>query len=97
MSPFDVQFQEKSGVGNGVRDKVIRILRMAWLLQQEDCTVDHLAARFSVSRRTVYRDLRLIEQADLPLVTRKSSRGYRLIRSRMPLAVGESTIHHRWL
>jgi predicted DNA-binding transcriptional regulator YafY len=97
MSPFDVQLQERSGVGNGVRDKVIRLLRMAWLLQQEDCTLDHLSARFSVSRRTIYRDLRLIDQADLPLVTRRSGRGYRLIRSRMPLEIEDPASRHQWL
>jgi predicted DNA-binding transcriptional regulator YafY len=52
---------------------------MAWLLQAEDRTVDDLARRFGVSRRTVYRDLRLLDEAGLPLVTQHNGKGYRLI------------------
>lgn len=79
MCPYESTFVAGSGRGNGVRAKTIRVLRMAMLLQQADCTVDQLAERFEVSRRTIYRDLQLIDEADLALVCRHAGRGYRLL------------------
>jgi DNA-binding transcriptional ArsR family regulator len=76
MSQFVVQ--KTTGQGVGAKDKTVRVLKMAWLLQARDCTVEHLVSRFGVSRRTVYRDLRLIDEAELPLVGQRLSRGYRL-------------------
>lgn len=76
MSEFVVQ--KTTGQGVGAKDKTVRILKMAWLLQARHCTVEHLVRRFGVSRRTVYRDLRLIDAAELPLVGQRLGKGYRL-------------------
>lgn len=82
MCPFEMDFRVGSGQGNGAGDKTVRVLRMAWLLQAGDHTVDELARQFGVSRRTVYRDLRLIEKARLPLVSQSAGKGYRLMNHR---------------
>jgi response regulator of citrate/malate metabolism len=83
MQPFEIKHKAGGGNGNGVRERVVRVLKTAWMLQRNSCTVDELAAHFDVSRRTVYRDLKLIEQADLPLVSEHTGKGYRLL-SRPP-------------
>ncbi|MBN2584612.1 MAG: HTH domain-containing protein [Planctomycetes bacterium] len=63
----ELVFEQKGGRGTGAQSKSIRVLRMAWLLQQRDITVPELMRRFGVSRRTVYRDLKLIYAAGLPM------------------------------
>ena len=45
------------------------------MLQGACYSVDDLAARLSVSRRTVYRDLRLLGAAGVPVVRRMADRG----------------------
>lgn len=79
MCPFKPRFDHGGRQGNGVHDKVIRVLQIAWRLQRRDCTVDDLAARFGVSRRTIYRYLKLIDEADLPLVSQQMGKGYRVM------------------
>ena len=79
MTAFEARFGSGSRHGNGVHDKVIRVLQIVWLLQNESCTVDQLAGRFGVSRRTIYRDLRLVDEAKLPLMSRHMGKGYRLM------------------
>ncbi len=81
MQPFESKRKKAGGEtkGNGVRERVVRVLKTAWLLQKNPWTVDELAARFAISRRTVYRDLKLIDQAELPLVMEHGGHGYRLL------------------
>jgi len=45
------------------------------LLESACYSVDDLAERFSVSRRTVYRDLRLLAAADVPLLSQSRRNG----------------------
>jgi predicted DNA-binding transcriptional regulator YafY len=46
-------------------------------LLEVDCySARDLAGHFRVSRRTVYRDLRLLERAGVPLVRRRDDRRY---------------------
>ncbi|MBN2584067.1 MAG: helix-turn-helix domain-containing protein [Planctomycetes bacterium] len=52
---------------------------MAWLLRDRHCTVEHLVRHFGVSRRTVYRDLRLIDAAELPLIGERLGKGYHVV------------------
>ena len=84
MCPFVGGFELKSGRGTGAADKVVRILKMAWMLQGGSHTVDDMAAQFAVSRRTVYRDLKLIDQASLPLVVHPIGKGYHLAQPPRP-------------
>lgn len=84
MSPFDGGFDHGNGSGTGAREKAIRLLKIAWSLQREDLTVDELAQRFGVSRRTIYRDLKLISEAGIPLVTQQQGKGYRVIATHRP-------------
>jgi predicted DNA-binding transcriptional regulator YafY len=88
MQPFEIKRKKAGGgTGNGVKERVVRVLKTAWMLQKNPWTVDELAERFAISRRTVYRDLKLIELAELPLVTQHGEHGYRLLpRSLDPLA-----------
>jgi predicted DNA-binding transcriptional regulator YafY len=79
MSTFQGFAKTGSGPGNGTRDKTIRVLQIAWLLQKNDQTVDDLVTRFGVSRRTIYRDLEVLGKAKLPLVSQHMGRGYRLL------------------
>jgi len=55
----------------------IRLIRCLRLLESACYTVDALAEQFRVSRRTVYRDLRLLAAADVPLMSqgRRTGRG----------------------
>jgi len=93
MQTFEIK-RKKVGSGtkgNGVRERVVRVLKTAWMLQRNPWTVDELAERFAISRRTVYRDLKLIELAELPLVTQHGEHGYRLLpRPLDPLAADRS-------
>ena len=79
MGLFKADFRPGTGRGNGAHDKLIRVLQMVWLLQNDDCTVDELAERFGVSRRTIYRDLKLLDEAELPLVSQHPDKGYRVM------------------
>jgi proteasome accessory factor B len=89
MCPLDSRLGGGSGRGIGAHDKAVRVLKMAWLLQKSGRTVDGLAEEFGVSRRTVYRDLRLMDEAGLPLVSQQSDRGYRLM-SYQPVPLGDA-------
>jgi len=55
--------------------RVVRIIKCLRMLQGACYSVDDLAARLSVSRRTVYRDLRLLGAAGVPVVRRMADRG----------------------
>lgn len=80
MCPFVGDFQSGTGQGNGAADKVIRVLKMTWMLQTGCHTVEEMASQFAVSRRTIYRDLKLIDRAELPLETRQVGRAFHLVR-----------------
>jgi len=45
------------------------------LLESACYSIDRLAAHFRVSRRTVYRDLRLLAAADVPLLSQARRKG----------------------
>jgi predicted DNA-binding transcriptional regulator YafY len=46
----------------------LRVIKCLRLLQRNCYSVDDLAGQFRVSRRTVYRDLRLLAAAGVPLM-----------------------------
>jgi len=79
MCAFEANIAGTTGRGIGARDKTVRVLQMAWLLKSEHFTVEELGRHFGVSRRTIYRDLKLIDQAHLPLVSEHQGKGYRLL------------------
>jgi predicted DNA-binding transcriptional regulator YafY len=54
--------------------RVVRIIKCLRLLQSASYSVSDLAALFGVSRRTVYRDLRLLVAAEVPLARRVAGR-----------------------
>jgi len=82
MRPSEASFRTGTGKGTGSHEKAVRVLKLAWLLQRQEHTVDELAERFGVSRRTVYRDLQLVSEARLPLISQHQGRGYRVIAAR---------------
>ena len=59
--------------------RLSRLVNLLTLLQTKRLlSATELARRFSVSRRTIYRDIRTLEQAGVPLVTQEG-RGYTLV------------------
>jgi predicted DNA-binding transcriptional regulator YafY len=54
--------------------RVVRVIKCLRLLQRGCYSVDDLADLFRVSRRTVYRDLRLLAAAEVPLMRRTADR-----------------------
>lgn len=84
--------------------RLSRVLRLLQLLREDPpVTVDVLAERLGVSRRTVFRDLTTIRQAG-GVVTHEPGRGYRLTRMALgtwqPLEAREAlalTVLHRHL
>ena len=61
-------------------DRIIRVLQICWLMQHSEVSVEQLADRFGVSRRTIFRDLRMIGAARLPLSIIRGEKGMRLVR-----------------
>ena len=53
----------------------IRVIKCLRLLESACYSIDRLAAHFRVSRRTVYRDLRLLAAADVPLLSQARRKG----------------------
>src|SRR5262245_29639521 len=79
--------------GAGGRDQLARLFRLVMLLQTERFpNARELAERCEVSRRTVYRDLELLERAGLPVRYRQEREGYQLARGAFlpPSGVGEA-------
>lgn len=62
--------------GTRVDARVARIIQCLRLLEVDCYSARDLAVHFRVSRRTVYRDLRLLERAGVPLVRRRDDRRY---------------------
>jgi len=62
--------------GTRVDARVARIIRCLRLLEVHCYSAQDLAGHFRVSKRTVYRDLRLLEKAGVPLVRRRDDRRY---------------------
>ncbi|MFW6133362.1 MAG: helix-turn-helix transcriptional regulator [Planctomycetota bacterium] len=61
--------------------RVYRILRLITILQsRSDCNVDDLAEELGVSRRTVFRDLNMLEMAHIPYYYDPDTSGYRISR-----------------
>jgi predicted DNA-binding transcriptional regulator YafY len=61
-------------------NRLNRLTALLLLLQtRRVVTADQLAARFSVSRRTVYRDMRVLEEAGVPILS-EAGVGYALAR-----------------
>ena len=59
------------------RDRLVRLLRMVNLLQSGSrCAVSQLMADCRVSRRTVFRDLRLLQSAGIPVRYQSGSSSY---------------------
>ena len=70
--------QYASASPNFVGGRVARLIRFIELLgDTEGLSADEIAERLAVSRRTVFRDLKLLQQAGVDL-TSKSGQGYRL-------------------
>jgi hypothetical protein len=97
MCPFEAEFRSGTGrPGWRVRDKVVRILQIAWMLQSRARSVDELARHFGVSRRTIYRDLKLIDEADLPLAGRAVVKGVRPVPQPQKRAIDPGSIRN-WI
>ena len=62
--------------GNRAQARVIRIIKCLRLLQASCYSACDLAGHFRVSRRTVYRDLRLLAHAGVPVVRRTDNGRY---------------------
>jgi predicted DNA-binding transcriptional regulator YafY len=61
-------------------ERIQRIIRLIVRLQSSRCsTADELAAEFEVSRRSVFRDLRVLELAGIPFYYDRASGGYRIL------------------
>lgn len=59
--------------------RVYRLLRLVTILQsRRSYTADDLAAELGVSRRTVFRDLNMLELARIPYYFDEETRGYRI-------------------
>ena len=56
--------------------RTLRVINCLRLLQHACYSADDLAGRFHVSKRTVYRDLRLLAEAGVPLLKRRGDGGY---------------------
>ena len=56
--------------------RIVRIIKCLRLLERACYSADRLAERFCVSKRTVYRDLRLLEAAGVPLMKRTTDGGF---------------------
>jgi predicted DNA-binding transcriptional regulator YafY len=56
--------------------RVVRIIKCLRLLQADGYSATDLAGHFRVSKRTVYRDLRLLAVAGVPIVRRTADRRY---------------------
>jgi predicted DNA-binding transcriptional regulator YafY len=80
---------QKGGTSQSINDSCImehndtrRLSRLTSILTQLQTkrilTVPELAAKFSVSVRTIYRDIRALEQAGVPILT-EDGRGYSLM------------------
>jgi predicted DNA-binding transcriptional regulator YafY len=58
---------------------LVRIARLTALMHAEpQRDVDHLAARFGISRRTIFRDMRIPPRAGMERVFVSKARGYRM-------------------
>jgi len=64
--------------------RAVRIIKCLRLLEGDCYSVDDLAVHFCVSRRTVYRDLRLMAAAGVRLMRRTGDRCYHAPASRPP-------------
>lgn len=56
-------------------DRFVRLLQMVELLRQQPMSVLELADKFGVTRRTILRDLIVIERAGSPVQLRRSRHG----------------------
>lgn len=56
--------------------RVLRTIKCLRLLERACYSAEDLAGHFRVSKRTIYRDLRLLVEADVPLVRRNGDRRY---------------------
>ena len=56
--------------------RVVRVIKCLRLLEHACYSAHDLAGRLRVSKRTVYRDLRLLEAAGVPLLKRTADDGY---------------------
>ena len=64
---------------NRTEIRIIRVIKCLRLLERACYSVSDLAKRFGVCRRTVYRDLRLLTAAGVPLMRRTSDRGLTVV------------------
>ena len=61
--------------------RINRLLRLIQMLQWEGrCSLETLCAKLGVTRRTIFRDLKVLEQAGMPCTFDKDSQSYMLIR-----------------
>ncbi len=76
--PRTRQVQKSPNPPSIVAGRVTRLIRLVNLLQgTERYTAEQLAKHLRVSRRTVFRDLKVLQRAGVPFVSR-SGRGYDL-------------------
>jgi len=67
--------------------RIVRMIKCLRLLERECYSADDLAGRFQVSKRTIYRDLRLLAEAGVPIVRRSGEQGFH-VPNRWPEAIG---------
>ena len=71
-----------------ITKKFNRILQLFFILQSKSIvSIEELERRFEISRRTIYRDLKELESASVPIVYEKGvgysiMEGYRILPSR---------------
>ena len=60
----------------GAEVRAVRLIKCLRLLEQACYSAEALADHFAVSKRTVYRDLRLLARAGVPLMRQTIDKGY---------------------
>lgn len=67
------------GAAGSRADKIARVLHISWILQREEVSIEYLAKKFNVTRRTIFRDLKTISQAQLPVAIIHGRDGLRMV------------------
>src|SRR6187549_2542356 len=64
------------------RQRFVRVLRLlGYLLSGPRYNASELASEFQVSRRTIFRDIELLREAQIPIVFHEKSGGYMVLPS----------------
>jgi predicted DNA-binding transcriptional regulator YafY len=78
---------------DAIGGRVTRLMQIVNLVQQGQArTPDHLAEKLDVSRRTVFRDIRTLQRAGVPIVSREGGRGYAIEASHPDAPAGPTAV-----